>query len=526
MRKLRLRPYQQDCLNAIATSFHKGQNRQLISLPTGAGKTVVFANLIKERNERALILAHTSELIEQAKDKIKMICPGLDIGIVNAQNKQFEAPVVVSSIQSQSAGKLNNLERLAEQGFKLAVADECHHFAAKHTRNILKQLGFDKGTDRLLVGFTATPFRNDGRGLAEVFDTIFYQKDIKQMIEEGYLCQPNGLKITTDLDLSQIKTVDGDFQISSLSQVMDTLELNKIAVDAYLENAAGKPAICFGVNVQHAKNLAALFQSQGIISKAIYGSMPREERTNILKEYENGSLQVLCNCQILTEGFDAPQTECVIIARPTKSKGLYQQMVGRGLRLWPNKKECLILDFCDQNHSICNAFTLLQEGNQEEEKTGNNSKISLLYSLPPKFNQKLKSAIINFDPLGESFTWHKDGSVHFMKGINKSRIEILPQPEERYQVVYINDLGSHHLIAENLSFDYGFATAEDFAKENRHLFVLSDKEAAWRDMPITEKQQTIIRSCGYRAGIENLTRGQASILIGSGALRRVESENR
>ena len=401
---LTLRPYQKECLDSIKSNLQSGHHRQLISLPTGSGKTVIFAHLIKELEGRALVLAHTNELLQQAKDKINMVCPELHVGIVNGYSKEFDASVVVSSIQSARIDQ--NLDELKRQGFKVLIYDECHHSVSDTSRMVLDELGFGAQTDRLLVGFTATAFRNDGKGLGEVFDVVTYERTIKEMIEEEYLCQPNGVKVATDLDLSKIKTSDGDFQVASLASVMNTPEINQLAVDSYIKEAENRKAICFGVTIQHAHNLASLFRKHGIHAQAVYGKMPKQERASILKDYHSGHIQVLCNCQILTEGFDAPDTSCILVARPTQSRGLYQQMVGRGLRLAPNKKDCLVLDFCDRNHTLCNAAMLLEDPEYlqyQEDKEEKDHKKELIATLPPNLNQRLTFALINFDPLGKKF---------------------------------------------------------------------------------------------------------------------------
>lgn len=519
---LTLRPYQRECLEAIHKLHSQGKHRQLISLPTAAGKTIVFSHLIKQVGGRTLVLAHTCELLDQARDKIKMVCPGLEVGLVNSRSKCFDAPVVISSVQAASVPA--NLANLAAQGFDLVIADECHHFAAESPRKVLSHLGFGEGTTRLLTGFSATCFRadGDGKGLGEVFDIVAYERSIKEMIDDGYLCTPRGLKIATDIDFSKVKTADGDFQAASLAKIMDTPEMNEIVVNAYRDNAGNSSAICFGVNVEHAIRLSEQFSSAGISSKAIYGEMPRQERAAILNEYLSGSITVLCNCHMLTEGFDAPHTSCVIVAKPTRSRGLYQQMVGRGLRLWPNKRECLVLDCNDKNHSICSAALLVRDSEvSSTKKQIAEEKKEILDKLPAKLNQKLKAAIINFDPLGESFTWEHEGKTYFMRGCGKLRLEIIPQGDT-YQVTCANSaIGQENrLVASGLSFEYAFAAAEDFAKANRQLFVVSDMGAPWRDLPITDRQVALIRSRGYRAGIENLNRGQASTIIASGALKR------
>ena len=520
MVSLKLRPYQEECLSKIAESLKAGVHRQLIVIPTGGGKTVIFAHLIEHMKRRALVLAHTNELLEQAKEKIEMICPGLSVGLVNSDNKEFDKQVVISSIQS--ARRPETLKQLQQQNFTLLVADECHHFGAESNRHILESLGFGRGTQYLLAGFTATGFRNDSKGLGEIFDAITYQRNIKEMIQDGHLCAPRGLKIATDLDLSNVKTDDGDFQASSLAEAMDLPEMNTLVVESYCNHARGRKTLCFGVTVQHAANLSGAFQKQGISSKLVHGGMAKEERSSIIKDYRNGAIQVLCNCQVLTEGFDAPETSCVIVARPTKSRGLYQQIVGRGLRLWPNKPDCIVLDFGDQNHSLCSTALLLQDAECEqiiEEDEEDKAKKEILAALPVKLNQKLKAAIINYDPLGESFTWERDGKSYVMKGSGKSLLIVSPQSEDRYRVILSNGL-NNQLIAENLTFEYAFSSAEDFAKENRKLFVISDMQADWRSYPISDRQKAHIISKGFKAGVEGLTRGQAAILIGSGALRR------
>jgi len=520
---LTLRPYQQECLLAIQTQHSQGRHRQLISLPTGAGKTVIFANLIKETGLRTLVLAHTNELLEQASDKIKMVCPELDVGIVNGHNKRFDTHAVISSIQAASVA--STMSKLAEESFDLVIADECHHFAADGPRKILTHLGFGNGTNKLLVGFSATPFRSDGKGLGEIFDVIAYERGIKEMIADGYLCHPRGLKIATDIDFSRVKTIDGDLQKAALADIMDTPELNRVIAETYQKHASGMATICFGVSVQHAINLSAAFTSLGISSKAIYGEMQHQDRAKIISEYREGAISVLCNCQVLTEGFDAPETSCVIIARPTQSTGLYQQMVGRGLRLYPNKKECLILDCNDNSHNICSSVTLLHDAKcwsieNEQISADIGSKLTEIQAhIPAELNQELKAAIIAFDPMGECFTWIRNGAAYSMRGSGGRHLNVMPNGTHTYEVTFTSEKGSEQ-IAAGLTFEYAFAAAEDFAKQNIKLFAISDRDASWRDLPITDRQMALIRSYGYRAGIEQLTRGQASQIIGSGALRR------
>lgn len=519
---LKLRPYQEECLQEINKAFEKGITRQLVHLATAAGKTVIFAHLIQQKNCRTLVLAHTLELLEQARDKIQMICPGLDVGLVNANSKEFNKPVVVSTIQS--ARQPENLKQLQTQGFELLIYDEAHRAGNDSARLVLDSLGFGKGTKRLLAGFSATPFRNDSKGLGEVFEKIVYHKSIKDLISLGYLCQPKGIKIKTDLDLTTIKTEDGDFVSESLAEYMNTPQMNELVVKTFIEHAKDRKTVCFSANISHAKKLAEAFRGYGITSEAIHGGTHVDERKSLLERFKNGNISVLTNCQLLTEGWDCPEVDCVLVAKPTQSKGLYTQMAGRGLRLFPNKTDCLILDFGSKSHSLCSIAVLNGDSESEtEKKQPVESKIcELAKTLPPSINKKLKASIIEFDPLGEAFTWLKDGQSYSLKASGSKTLKISPTAEGRFSVMFFNG-NIYQTIAKDISFEYAFSTAEEFAKENRSLFTISDLEAPWRKLPISDKQKGLFKSFGYRSGVEDLSRGQAAIIISSGVLNKKTS---
>lgn len=517
---LKLRPYQEECLKAIQDHSEKGVKRQLISMATGSGKTVVFGHLIDSLKCKSLVIAHTNELLGQSIEKIKMVSPSLDVGLVNASKKEFHQPVIVSSIQS--ARQPETLKQLQRQNFDLLVYDEAHHASSDSSRSVLEALGFGKGTKKLLCGFTATPMRSDGNGLGEDFDKIVYSKPIKSMIEDGYLCLPVGIKIATDLDLSNIDLdKSGDYKTASLTDVMDTREINELVVKTYQEKAQGRKTICFCVSIAHAEHLAQIFQNNGIKAESVSGNMPLSERNEILQQFKDGKIEVITNCQILTEGFDCPDVDCVIIARPTQSQGLYIQMAGRGLRLYPNKKDCIILDFGDKSHSLCNTNVLIGDAEAVEHKERNCERILLLaLGLPPTINQKLKSAIFECNLLGDDFLWQKDTAGSYqLKGAGKKLLKIVASGQGQFDVIFL-DGNIIQTISEKLSFEYAFASAEGFAKDNRSHFIVSDMDASWRDFPISDKQKDLFRSFGYRSGIEELSRGQASLIISSGVLNR------
>lgn len=508
---INLRDYQRACIDSIKKLKGKGINRQVIVAATGSGKTVIFSSLIKELGTRALIIAHTTELLYQAKEKITMIAPELSVGIVDGDNKEFNAHIVISSVQSASVTA--NLQKLKEQNFALLIWDECHRSATDGARKILTTLDFDKTTKKLLVGFTATAYREDNKGLGEVFDVIAFEKNAQDLIEEGYLVPPQGFKIATDVDFSHVKVYDGDFTEASLSEIMDTPCMNKLVVQSYLKEAKNLPAICFGTTVKHARNLMQAFIDEGVAAEVITGDMPKKERSAILERYTNGKTKVLCNCQILTEGVDLPHTSCVIVARPTQSKGLYTQMVGRGLRPcpWINKKMCIVLDFSAKNHNICNVGMLLNDS--DKVSLHNKKKKS---SEPREFkilDPSLQSALVTHDPLGKSFNWEcTRENTYIMRGSNDSYIEIQKTNNKKYRVIFYNG-SKNKIIADNLTFEWAFSTAEDYAKSNRNLFIISDKKAPWRNEAATESQKILIKKLGYKEGTDSLRRGQASDII-------------
>lgn len=515
---IQLRKYQQECLSSIIDHYRTGICRQLVSLPTASGKTVIFSHLIQMMRKKTVVIAHTKELLHQAKEKIEMICPDLSVGLLDADHKEFDCDVIIASIQS--ARQEENLIRLKQLKIDILIYDEAHHSASDSARMVLHELGFGKNTNRLLVGFSATIMRSDGRGLGQDFDKIVYEKSIREMLNEQYLCQPVGVKITTDLDLSQVKTDGDDFAPLSLGQVMDTPEINQLIVSTFLEKAADRKAVCFSVSIQHASHLAEAFKANGVKAEMVCGSTPKEDRESILSRFKNGDIDLITNCQILTEGWDCPQTDCIIVARPTKARSLYVQMAGRGLRRHPGKSNCLILDFGDANHTLCSTNILLGDAEMVSNRRQNDTAlVSLAKELPPSINKKLKRAILEYDLLGQEFFWQRDKEGYFLKGSGNKLLRIISNGNDRFDVVFLDGTNSQ-LICADLTFEFSFGSAEDFIKANRSHFVVSDLNASWRDLPITAKQKKLFRSFGYRAGIDDLTRGAAATLIGSGILNR------
>lgn len=339
------RPYQVDAIKALTTGWQDGTNNRLaVVLPTGAGKTVVFANLISELliqldGARALVIAHREELIQQAADKIRAVRPDLRVGVVKAgRDEHQDADVIVASIQTLAVER----RRQAIENIGLVIVDECHHAAAVSYMTVLEHFGAWRGVPT--AGFTATMTRTDG-GLADVWQDVVFTLDILEMIEDGYLCDVRGKRITVPgLNLDAVKTRAGDLQDGQLGQALDDSGAAQVVAEAYRQHAADRPGVVFTPTVDTAQSMAEAFTEAGIPAAAVWGDMPKDDRAAVLGQYKTGAVRVLTNCMVLTEGFDAPWTSCVVIARPTKSAGLYCQMAGRALRLAEGKKDALILD--------------------------------------------------------------------------------------------------------------------------------------------------------------------------------------
>ncbi|THA31765.1 DEAD/DEAH box helicase [Streptomyces sp. A1277] len=340
----RPRPYQTAAIDALTAGWAGPNNRLAVVLPTGAGKTVVFANLIAQMRhqlgrKRALVIAHREELIEQAAAKIRAVCPDLRVGIVKAERNHHRVmDVIVASVQTLAVKR----RREQIQGIGLVIVDECHHAAAATYRKVLDHFGAWRGVP--VAGFTATMTRGDG-GLGEVWQDVVFTLDILEMIGDGYLCDVRGRRVTVaGLDLDAVKTRNGDLADGQLGQALDDSGAAATIAAAYTEHAADRPGVVFTPTVATAQSMAAAFTAAGISAAPIWGDMPRDQRAQELARYKSGAVQVLTNCMVLTEGFDAPWTSCVVVARPTKSPGLYCQMVGRGLRLHDGKRDALVLD--------------------------------------------------------------------------------------------------------------------------------------------------------------------------------------
>lgn len=521
--EIQLRPYQEHCIEAIRKHIEFGKRRLLVSLPTGAGKTVIFSHYIGQENKKTLVLAHREELLEQAKNKIEHVT-GIEAGIVNQFSKDFSKQVVICSIQS--AYNKNTLDELVRQHFELCIYDECHRAGAPGSRAVLTALGFWKNTKKILLGFTATPFRHDKKhGLLEVFDDVAYECNIRKLIDDGFLVKPVGYLIRADLDLSSVESDGDDFKEKSLAEVMDTDEMRAAVVNTWKEHALERQTICFGVDIKHSRNLAYEFNAAGFPAALIHGGTDHAERRTYLDAYTHGDIKVLCNAQVLTEGIDLPATSCIILS-PTKSPVKAQQAFGRGLRVapWVNKKDCVFLTFDDKEHKICTIASLAPDAQLGNEQGAGVKEVRKpIWKVPEHLSDELSTYLSEYDPLGSSFIWKEDNGVFYMEGNHGRRLQIEPQDNGMWNVDFWESPEQYRCIADNIDFEFAFGIAEAAARRNEHWFVLGDLNASWRKEPISEKQLAFFKEYRHGSGVKDLTKGQASVLIDSGILKRKAS---
>lgn len=315
-------------------AYDEKKRRGIIVQPTGTGKTVVMAHIPQAIGQpgKWLVLAHRKELIKQAKSKIARWNPTLRIGIEMGEERCDHTldQVVVASKDSLHPTRLAEFNPADYVGI---MVDECHHVTTDNSyADIFKHFGVDKSDCRIiLIGVTATDMRPDGKPLSDTFDHVYYKMTMFEAVQQGWIVPPRGYKVTTHVSLDGVKITAGDFNQKQLQKAVNTPERNEMLVQTWLEVAKDRQTIAFTVDIQHAKDLAAAFKAHGVRAEAVWGVDPDRDRK--IADHQSGKLQVLCNADVLSEGYDDWRVSCVIEAKPTKSALRYTQHIGRGTRL-------------------------------------------------------------------------------------------------------------------------------------------------------------------------------------------------
>jgi superfamily II DNA or RNA helicase len=465
MTSIILRDYQEEALTAVIKELQTETHRQLIVLPTASGKTIVMAAIAKHFNQKILLIAHREELLLQAEKNIREYWPEADIGCCKAERKEFDQQIILGS--TQTCCRPNNLRQLKEKEFDILMIDETHHVPADTYQRIIKNLGFAAGTKKLLVGVTATPMRSDKKELGDFFDKIVYSKTAGELIKAGYLSPICGRRILTSFNLNGVRTQMGDFAVGELASVVNTKERNKFVVDKFKEHALSRKALAFCVDVKHCQELAQSFNTQGIIAEAVWGEMDKEQRKKVLKGFSKSNIQVVTSCGILTEGFDEPSIQAIIMARPTKSKGFYIQMVGRGLRKHPEKEDCLVLDFTDKYHNLNTVITLRNAIPEAKYIEDEKPKIELKRVKGKPKIKTLRDVDRKFDILGArtGLIWIDIGDGEYsLADDHNNEIVMQPQGKGYIATLFYKNGDEESVIAEPKTFKYCIETCENFAR--------------------------------------------------------------
>lgn len=351
-----LRPYQQQARDRIHAEWDAGHTRTLLVLPTGTGKTIVFASVAADQvraGDRVLILAHRGELLEQAADKLQR-STGLVSAVEKAESTCLDSwfRVVVGSVQTLQ--RTARLERFPQDYFGTIIIDEAHHAITDGYRRILDYFSGAK-----VLGVTATPDRGDMRNLGEVFDSLAFEYKLTDAIKEGYLCKIMAQTIPLQLDITSVTMGGGDYAVGDLGTALDPY-LEQIAAEM-ARRCKSRKTVVFLPLIKTSQKFRDLLNTYGFRAAEVNGQS--EDRRQVLADFDAGKYNVLCNSMLLTEGWDCPSVDCVVVLRPTKVRSLYSQMVGRGTRLSPGKTDLLLLDFLwmTDKHELCRPADLVCE---------------------------------------------------------------------------------------------------------------------------------------------------------------------
>ena len=487
MNDIQLRDYQKECIDII-DKLDKGS--YLVSLPTGAGKTVVFSHI--KRKGRVLILSHRDELVRQPLQYYDCDC-----GIEKAEETSNGEEVVSASVPSL----IHRLNKFKPDDFDMIITDEAHHAVAPSYKKI-----YDYFNPRLHLGFTATPNRGDKKKLGEIFESVIYEKDIQWAIKRNYLCNIKCIRTDVGFDLSEVHSRMGDMNQEELSAIMEKFEINQAVVEAYNKYAVG-PTVIFSTSVKQAYNIAELIPGCAVIE----ANTPN--RAEVIHDFENGTVKCLSTVMVLTEGTDIPCIKTIIMARPTENQSLYIQCVGRGLRLYPGKEYLTLIDCVGitGRHKLCSAPVLFGLDPQTIPARKRKSMEGMITDLPKQMKKALdtpKSWIENAGlvdvfaqeekiDLGGIY-WFQWADNSFSCSLsNNETVLISPENDIGQRSCYLLSEGKYTLLIKDVSSQSAFYNARDFlVSKKSKCRALWDKKLVdkWGKSPASPKQIKFINS--------------------------------
>jgi superfamily II DNA or RNA helicase len=562
---MELRPYQKACLGKLKALVDRGTTRVLVKHATGLGKTPILASIpaFFGFKGRILVIVHRETLAAQAVQTLRQWNPGITVGLEMADNKAGHAKIVVASIQTIGRSGSPRLEKFYRHQFDALLIDEAHHSTAKSYQSVLKHFGVDIPRSRiLLVGFTATPNRADGTGLDKVFDSIADDLSILWGIQHGWLVDLPAIRANTSVRLDAVKITAGDFALDELERAVNIEARNLLIVNTWLARASDRRTLVFTVDIQHGKDVAEAFRIYGASAEAIWGNDP--DKQNKLDAHRSGKIQVLCNCNLLTEGYDDRNIRCIIMARPTKSETLYAQMVGRGSRLPEGldnlldatepeakieKLDCLIIDVADvtRDNSLVTLGSLFGLG----------TAMDLDGKSPTKAVQRLKQAnaknpsadltrlkhvddiekyIEIVDILEDGRTpeiihidghqWHRarDKSSYVLLLIRNEAVCIFKDRTDLWHAK--GTVNSTFFDKTYLTFDSALREADKIVRALNGIEIkYPPKRVKWRDQQPSQSQINFCRRLGLTIST-GATQGDVHELLGAWVLRRKEKKAR
>lgn len=555
---MKLREYQQQALDNIEQNLKLGDNKQVIVLATGTGKTVIFAHEILTRieatNKKALVIAHREELLNQAEDKILTVEPCLKTGIEMAEKEADpSADVIIASVATLGRKNSSRKLKLDPKQFCIVVIDEAHHASADSYKEILRYFGLlksepenDWNKECLLLGVTATPNRNDNKGIDQIFNNVTFSFDIIKGITQNYLSRIKAFRVATQTDLTNVHKTAGDFNLGELGEAVNNDDRNGLVIKAYQTITPGKQALCFAVDVAHTEELCKRFQQEGIKAEFVTGATPRDQRAQKLHRFAQHDINVMVNAMVLTEGYDNESIEVILMARPTQSGILFQQMVGRGTRIYPGKDYLTVIDFVDNTYrqNLQTTASLVGiPGNldfQGQDVLEVKSKVDDLLELAPNFNldkldiNRIKYIIEEVDLLSglkmpeeleayTQFDWHKYDDGVYRISLSDNRFLTVKQDLTDQWLIEgsVYDPNTKKLITKEApgrfpSVEKAIEKADTYIVQKcPDQVTLVNTLSKWRKQTPSEKQLEYLKLV-FRVNdtvLMQLDRGQASRLI-------------
>lgn len=510
---INLRPYQAEAVGAFRGAVAAGIKRSMIVLPTGCGKTVTGLALAKAIGGRTLWIAHREELISQPIKALRALWPEMKPGVMKAERNEWARDFVFASVQT--AWRPERRAKLT--GFDLVVVDEAHHAAAKSYKLVLEQAGCFDSDGPPLLGLTATPERTDVLRLDDVFEKIVYQFQLRQAVESGYLVDVEMVQRPLAVDLDQVGSKGGDFKEGELDDALLEAGIVGDVCTAVNEHANGRKTIIFTVSVRQAKQIAERLKLEGHAADWISGETPLPLRRQKLAKLARGEITHMVNCCVLLEGFDDPAVDCIIMARPTQSKSLYIQAIGRGLRIAPNKQSCLIVDMVglSTRHTLIQAPVIFgiegtlddtQEprlSSDEELKISNRASLLLsqVAGVAPVARSKLKWVPAKNGSLALNCG---EGGTVLMRNAGKDDwlVEVFGRADSP---------GRESLTMDPVGLELAQGIAEDYVRRAQAVY-LTNRSARWRDAPASQKQLEALTKWKIQFH-SDITKGEASDLM-------------